>query len=79
MIIDVTVPKWGLTMKEVEIVKWLKKEGDMVEKDEPLVEVTTEKISNTINAPEKGKLVKILAKEGETALVAAVIAQIETE
>ncbi|NLI56878.1 2-oxo acid dehydrogenase subunit E2, partial [bacterium] len=46
MIIDVTVPKWGLTMKEVEIVKWLKNEGDMVEKDEPLVEVTTEKISN---------------------------------
>ncbi|HOC52536.1 MAG TPA: biotin attachment protein [Caldisericia bacterium] len=79
MIIDVTVPKWGLTMKEVEIVKWLKKEGDMVEKDEPLVEVTTEKISNTINAPEKGKLVKILTKEGETAFVAAVIAQIETE
>jgi len=66
-------------MKEVEIVKWLKKEGDMVEKDEPLVEVTTEKISNTINAPEKGKLVKILTKEGETAFVAAVIAQIETE
>lgn len=79
MIIDVTVPKWGLTMKEVEIVKWLKNEGDMVEKDEPLVEVTTEKISNTINAPEKGKLVKILAKEGETAPVAAVVAQIETE
>jgi len=79
MIVDVTVPKWGLTMKEVEIIKWLKKEGDMVEKDEPLVEVTTEKISNTINAPAKGKLVKILAKEGETAAVASVIAQIETE
>lgn len=79
MIVDVTVPKWGLTMKEAEIVKWMKKEGDMVEKDEPLVEVTTEKIDNTINAPAKGKLVKILVKEGETAAVAATIAQIETE
>jgi len=79
MIIDVTVPKWGLTMKEAEIVKWLKKEGDVVEKDEPLVEVTTEKISNTINSPAKGKLVKILVKEGETAPVAATIAQIEAD
>ena len=79
MIIDVTVPKWGLTMKEAEIVKWLKKEGDVVEKDEPLVEVTTEKISNTINSPAKGKLVKILVKEGEAAPVAATIAQIEAE
>ena len=79
MIVDVTVPKWGLTMKEAEIVKWLKKEGDMVEKDEPIVEVSTEKISNTINAPAKGKLLKILVKEGDTAPVAATIAQIETE
>lgn len=79
MVFDVKVPKWGFTMKEAEIVKWLKKEGDMVEKDEFFVEVTTEKIANTINSPAKGKLVKILVKEGESAPVAAKIAQIEAE
>jgi len=79
MLIDVTVPKWGLTMKDAEITKWLKKEGDFVEKDEPIAEAASEKITNTINAPVKGKIVKILVSEGETALVGTVIAQIEPE
>lgn len=45
MVVDVTVPKWGLTMKEVEIVKWHKNEGEKLEKGEPLVQVMTEKIT----------------------------------
>lgn len=79
MVVDVVVPKWGLTMKEAEITKWLKKEGEHVEKDEPLVEVTTEKLSSSIKAPASGKLIKILVKEGESAPVGKVIAQIEPE
>lgn len=79
MVVDVVVPKWGLTMKEAEITKWLKKEGEHVEKDEPLVEVTTEKLSSSIKAPASGKLIKILVKEGESAPVGKVIAQIESE
>ncbi|WP_309493289.1 dihydrolipoamide acetyltransferase family protein [Candidatus Hecatella orcuttiae] len=57
----VLMPKLGLTMKEGTVVKWLKKEGDTVEKDEPLVEIETEKISHTIQAPASGVLLKILA------------------
>jgi len=79
MIIDVTVPKWGLTMKDAQITKWLKNEGDLVEKDEPIAEAASEKITNVINSPVKGKLVKILIQEGETVPVGTVVAQIESE
>ena len=48
MIIEVTVPKWRLTMEKAEVVKWLKNEGDKVEKGEQLVEMMTEKITNYI-------------------------------
>lgn len=77
VIIQVTVPKWGLTMENGEIVKWLKNEGDKVEKGEQLVEMMTDKITNYIEVPESGILKRILAKEGESAQVLAVIAEIE--
>lgn len=54
------MPKLGLTMKEGTVVKWLKNEGDTVKKEEPLVEIETEKISHTIQAPTSGVLLKIL-------------------
>lgn len=78
MIIEVTVPKWGLTMENGEIVKWLKNEGDKVEKGEQLVEMMTDKITNYIEVPEAGILKRILVKEGESAQVLAVLAEIET-
>ena len=79
MIIEVTVPKWRLTMEKAEVVKWLKNEGDKVEKGEQLVEMMTEKITNYIEVPESGILKRIFVKEGETAQVSAVIAEIEIE
>jgi pyruvate dehydrogenase E2 component (dihydrolipoamide acetyltransferase) len=77
VIIEVRVPKWGLTMENGEMVKWLKNEGDKVEKGEQLVEMMTDKITNYIEVPESGVLKRILAKEGESVQVLAVIAEIE--
>jgi len=79
VIVQITVPKWGLTMEKAEVTRWLKSEGDRVEKGEHLVEMMTEKITNYIDAPELGVLKKIFIKEGESAQVASVIAEIETE
>lgn len=79
MIVKVEVPKWGLTMEKADVVKWLKNEGEKVEKGEHLVELMTEKISNFVEAPESGILKKIYAKEGDEVKVGELLAEIETE
>lgn len=66
MAIIVKMPKLGSTMKEGTVEKWHKNEGDMVEEEEILFEVTTEKLSNEIEADTEGVLRKILVEEGET-------------
>jgi pyruvate dehydrogenase E2 component (dihydrolipoamide acetyltransferase) len=60
----VIMTKLGLTMKDGTVVNWLKKEGERVEKGEPLVEVETEKISTELEAPASGVLLKIIAQKG---------------
>jgi 2-oxoisovalerate dehydrogenase E2 component (dihydrolipoyl transacylase) len=62
---------------EGTVEKWLKSEGDFVKRDEPIVEVVTDKVNAEIPSPFEGKLVKITAGEGETVRVGAVIGQIE--
>lgn len=62
----VVMPKLGLTMTEGTINKWLKKEGEEVKSGEPLLEVETDKLTNTIEATESGILLKIIAAEGAT-------------
>ena len=62
----IVMPKLGLTMTEGTIAKWLKKEGEDVQAGEPLFEVETDKLTNTIEAPEGGVLRKIIAEEGAT-------------
>lgn len=64
MSIEIKMPKLGLTMTTGTVVKWLKKEGDAVKKGEEIVDITTEKITNTIEAPGDGVLLKIIAPEG---------------
>jgi pyruvate dehydrogenase E2 component (dihydrolipoamide acetyltransferase) len=61
MAVQVNMPKLGLSMKEGTVSKWLKKEGDAVKKGEALLEVMTDKITNKIEAPEAGILLKIVA------------------
>jgi len=74
--INVTMPKWGLTMKEGKISKWYKNEGDSVQKGEDLYEVETEKITNTVESPETGILFQIVVQVGTKVPVGAVLAVI---
>src|SRR6266571_9085833 len=74
----IKMPQLGESVTEGTVDKWLKHEGDFVKRDEPLVEVVTDKVNAEIPSPFEGKLVKIAVSEGETVRVGAVIAQIET-
>jgi len=74
----IKMPQLGESVTEGTVDKWLKREGDFVKRDEPLVEVVTDKVNAEIPSPFEGKLVKIAVSEGETVRVGAVIAQIET-
>ena len=64
MVTKVLMPRLSLTMKEGTVIQWFKKEGDMVKKGEPLVEVLSEKATYEVEAPASGVLRKILAEEG---------------
>ncbi|MEM3011412.1 MAG: dihydrolipoamide acetyltransferase family protein [Candidatus Bathyarchaeia archaeon] len=68
------MPRLSLTMKEGTVVQWFKKEGESVEKGEPLVEVMSEKVTYDIEAPSSGVLRKILAAEGAEVPIDAAIA-----
>jgi len=69
----ILMPKLSLTMKEGTVSEWFKKEGDMVEKGEPLVEVLSEKATYDVEAPASGVLRKILAPEGTDVPVAGTL------
>jgi len=79
MATTVIMPKLGLTMTEGTIERWLKEEGDRVEKGEPLLEIITEKINFQYESPASGILRKILYHEGEAVAVATPIAIIAEE
>nr|WP_275889074.1 dihydrolipoamide acetyltransferase family protein [Desulfobulbus rhabdoformis] len=67
------MPKWGLTMKEGKLSKWLKNEGDTVKAGEPIFEVETDKITNSVEATGDGVLFKILVGAGDTVAVKTVV------
>ena len=72
----VVMPQMGESVAEGTIVRWLKKVGDVVERDEPLFEISTDKVDAEIPAPAAGVLSEIRAKEGETVAVNSVVAVI---
>jgi len=74
--INVTMPKWGLTMKQGKVSKWFKKEGEPVQKGEPLFEVETEKITNKVEALASGILFQIVVPVGSVVPVGTVLAVI---
>ena len=76
---DVTMPELGESVTEGTITQWLKSVGDKVEVDEPLLEVSTDKVDTEIPSPVAGTLVEILANEDDTVDVGAVIARIGDE
>jgi 2-oxoglutarate dehydrogenase E2 component (dihydrolipoamide succinyltransferase) len=73
---DVIMPQMGESIAEGTIVKWLKKPGDKVEKDEPLFEISTDKVDAEIPSPADGVLSEILVAEGNTVEVNSVVAKI---
>src|SRR5438094_4933541 len=76
MATDVVMPQMGESIAEGTIVRWLKKPGDKVERDEPLLEISTDKVDAEIPAPASGTLTEIVAQEGQTVGVNSVIARI---
>ncbi|HWQ35471.1 MAG TPA: 2-oxoglutarate dehydrogenase, E2 component, dihydrolipoamide succinyltransferase [Blastocatellia bacterium] len=76
MATDVLMPQMGESIAEGTIVRWLKKVGDTVQKDEPLFEISTDKVDAEIPAPVGGTLLEILAQEGETVGVNLPVARI---
>ncbi|MFZ4809805.1 MAG: dihydrolipoamide acetyltransferase family protein [Ilumatobacteraceae bacterium] len=71
---DVTLPQLGETVTEGTITRWFKKVGETVQADEPLFEVSTDKVDTEVPSPITGTVVQILAQEGDTVPVGAVIA-----
>ncbi len=76
---DVVMPQMGESIAEGTVSKWLKNVGDKVERDEPLLEISTDKVDAEIPSPAAGVLTEILAKEGDTVPVNAVVARIAAE
>ena len=77
MPVDLKVPTVGESVTEVQIGQWLKKEGDFVEKDEPLVEIESDKVTLELPAPVSGTISKIGKQSGDEAQVGDVIGQME--
>ena len=78
-VVQVVMPQMGESLSEGTIVRWLKKPGERVGRDEPLFELSTDKVDTDVPAPAAGLLKSILAAEGETVSVGAAVALIETE
>src|SRR4051812_48317742 len=73
---DVVMPKRGESIVEGTLTKWLKKPGERVERDEPLFEISTDKVDSEIPAPASGVVQEILVKEGQTVHINTVVAVI---
>lgn len=75
----ILMPKMGESIAEATIIRWLKNEGDRVEKDEPIVEIATDKVDSEIPSTESGILVKQLYKDGDVVKVGEPVAMISSE
>jgi pyruvate dehydrogenase E2 component (dihydrolipoamide acetyltransferase) len=73
------MPQMGESIAEGTLSKWLKNVGDEVKRDEPIFEISTDKVDAEIPAPAAGVIAEILVKEGETVAVQTVVARLETE
>jgi len=77
--IDVVMPQMGESIAEGTLSKWLKKVGDQVKRDEPMFEISTDKVDAEIPAPSTGVLAEVLVTEGQTVPVQTVVARLETD
>ena len=77
MAVDIVMPQMGESIFEGTITKWLKKPGDKVERDEPLFEISTDKVDAEIPSPSAGVLKEIKVAEGKTVPIQTVVGVIE--
>ena len=77
MTTKVMMPQMGESVFEGTLTKWLKKTGDFVQRDEPLFEISTDKVDTEIPAPSAGVLSEILIEEGKTVAVSTVVGRID--
>jgi 2-oxoglutarate dehydrogenase E2 component (dihydrolipoamide succinyltransferase) len=77
--IDVVMPQMGVSVSEGTITKWLKSEGEHIAADEPLLEISTDKVDTEVPSPGEGVVAQILHQEGETVEVGTVLAVIAPE
>ena len=74
---DVVMPQMGESIVEGTLTKWLKKPGEHVERDEPLFEISTDKVDTEIPSPAAGMLSEVLVEEGKTVGINTVVARID--
>ena len=79
MLIDVVMPQLGESVVEGVVVKWLVEAGESVAKDQPLLEISTDKVDAEIPSPSAGRVAQILVKPGETVPIRAVLAKLDTD
>ena len=77
--IQVLLPKMGESVAEATITTWLKAVGDVIEEDEPIVEIATDKVDSEVPSPASGVLKEILFQEGDVVEVGTSFAVIQTE
>ena len=79
MNIEVVMPKMGESIQEGTILRWVKNVGDVVERDEVLLEISTDKVDTEVPSPAAGKIIELRANENDTVAVGAVIAVISSD
>lgn len=79
MIVDITVPHWGLEMEEATVVKWLKQIGDRVEQGEPIMILETDKAEGELEAEVSGRLTEALVSPDDVVKPGDVVGRIEVD
>jgi pyruvate dehydrogenase E2 component (dihydrolipoamide acetyltransferase) len=77
--VDVLMPQMGISVTEGTVTRWFRREGEAIKPDDPLLEISTDKVDTEVPSPGEGIVVKILVQEGEIAQVGAVLAIIAPE
>src|SRR5437899_5771053 len=77
--VDVVMPQMGVSVSEGTVTRWLKQEGEQVEADESLLEISTDKVDTEVPSPASGTVTQILVQEGETVEVGTKLAVIGGE
>ena len=75
-LVDVVMPQMGVSVSEGTVTRWLRNVGDMIEADQPLLEISTDKVDTEVPSPGSGVLQEILVQEGETVAVGTILARI---